>query len=74
MTTERIEPLSSTSGVRWIKSSRSGSTNDCVEVAVLAKETHGARDSKRTDGPILTFGSTSWQAFLTDVGDNDAAR
>ncbi|UED85600.1 Scr1 family TA system antitoxin-like transcriptional regulator [Streptomyces profundus] len=74
VTIERVEPLSSTAGVQWIKSSRSGSTNNCVEVAALAKRTHGVRDSKRTDGPILTFGSASWQAFLTDVGDNDTPR
>ncbi|GAA2944102.1 DUF397 domain-containing protein [Kitasatospora cinereorecta] len=52
-------------GLRWFKSSYSGSGGgDCVEVA----DGHGAvyvRDSKATSGgPMLRVGRGEWTAFL----------
>jgi hypothetical protein len=56
---------------RWVKSSYSGSTNDCVEVAALTGETHGVRDSKRTASPILTFDTTTWNTFLDSAANGE---
>ncbi|MFJ7072931.1 DUF397 domain-containing protein [Streptomyces sp. NPDC098781] len=51
-------------GIQWRKSSYSGDQGgECVE---LAEATHSVsiRDSKNTAGPILTFGPTTFTAFL----------
>ncbi|WP_406324749.1 DUF397 domain-containing protein [Streptomyces niveus] len=51
----------------WRKSSYSGSEGgDCVEVAAHPAAVH-VRDSKVTDGPVLTVTPTAWAAFTTDV-------
>jgi hypothetical protein len=54
---------------RWRKSSYSGSSNNCVEVA-----TSGAavtiRDSKAPDGPALTFSPQAWATFTTSIKAN----
>ncbi|MGA6164755.1 DUF397 domain-containing protein [Amycolatopsis magusensis] len=55
------------SGLRWIKSSASGSDPDkCVEIAF---DDHSVlvRDSKDRSGPRLNFSGTGWIAFLTSV-------
>lgn len=55
-----------TDGAAWRTSSYSGSTGgECVEVANTCPT--GAvpvRDSKNQTGPIVTVGSTAWQAFV----------
>jgi hypothetical protein len=49
---------------RWRKSSFSGASNDCVEIALV--ETGAAvRDSKNPDGPRLRFAHVGWADFLT---------
>jgi hypothetical protein len=53
------------SELKWFKSSYS--TNDgpeCVEVAVTPRTIH-IRDSKRTQGPHLTFAADQWTAFVS---------
>ncbi|MFF4083299.1 DUF397 domain-containing protein [Streptomyces sp. NPDC001777] len=48
----------------WHKSSYSGSQGgDCVEVAAHPAAVH-IRDSKVTDGPVLTVPPAAWTAFL----------
>ncbi|MGW2084557.1 DUF397 domain-containing protein [Streptomyces sp. NPDC001880] len=48
----------------WRKSSYSGSQGgDCVEVATHPAAVH-IRDSKVTDGPVLTVPPAAWTAFL----------
>jgi hypothetical protein len=53
--------------LQWRKSTRSG-VNNCVEVAFL--DGHIAvRDSKDQRGPVLTFTTAEWRAFLDGVRD-----
>lgn len=48
----------------WRKSSYSnGGTGNCVEVA-YAVEAVAVRDSKNTDGPMITVAPTAWRAFV----------
>ncbi|WP_079429906.1 DUF397 domain-containing protein [Streptomyces katrae] len=48
----------------WRKSSYSGDAGGaCVEVAAHPAAVH-IRDSKVTDGPVLTVAPTTWAAFV----------
>ncbi len=49
--------------LRWRKSSYSGSQSDCVEVALTNDAL--VRDSKNTDGAILTFTPSAFAGFLS---------
>ncbi|MBY8863322.1 DUF397 domain-containing protein [Nocardia sp. CA2R105] len=49
---------------KWFKSSRSGGSKNCVEVAFLPKSLVGVRDSKEPSGPALVFTSDEWSAFV----------
>ena len=48
----------------WVKSSRSFSNGNCVEVAELPGGSVGVRHSKDPDGPVLQFTRAAWNAFL----------
>lgn len=50
----------------WMKSSYSGSGNNCVEVAELDGG-RAVRDSKDPTGPALMFTATEWVAFTAGV-------
>lgn len=52
-------------GADWFKSSRSGASSNCVEVAFLPNSHVGVRDSKNPSGPALVFTATEWSAFTT---------
>jgi hypothetical protein len=47
----------------WTKSSRSGNNGQCVEVRDEG-DIVAVRDSKHTQGPILTFAAAEWTAFI----------
>jgi hypothetical protein len=53
----------------WHKSSRSGGTDNCVEIGVaIDGASVGVRDTKDNGGgPILDFNPVTWDAFLNDV-------
>ena len=50
----------------WHKSTRSGGSGDCVEVARPAGVVL-VRDSKDPDGPVLRFGLPAWRDFVAAV-------
>jgi hypothetical protein len=52
------------SRAKWRKSSRSGSSGNCVEVADNLPGTVAVRDSKNPDGPALMFTPAVWQSFV----------
>lgn len=60
--------------LEFVKSTRSGESNFCVEVARREPVIY-VRDSKDPAGPVLTFGRSDWVAFLAGVraGDFDLA-
>ncbi|MEV0092598.1 DUF397 domain-containing protein [Streptomyces sp. NPDC050738] len=51
----------------WIKSSYSAGNGACVEVKSPIMKAIAVRDSKISEGPSITFTSTSWNAFVTEV-------
>ncbi|MEV6865782.1 DUF397 domain-containing protein [Streptosporangium subroseum] len=51
----------------WRKSSRSGSGNNCVEVADNLTEIVAVRDSKDPHGPALIFSLGDWETFTTGI-------
>jgi len=54
--------------LHWRKSSYSGSTGECVEVASSnATANLLVRDSKDPSGEVLRFTHEAWQAFLAGV-------
>jgi uncharacterized protein DUF397 len=51
------------SRAQWRKSSYSGNTGNCVEVADLGQSV-AVRDSKDPSGPVLVFTPGEWLAFI----------
>jgi hypothetical protein len=51
----------------WRKSSYSGGSGNCVEVAGLRRGAVGVRDSKDPGGRALVFTVQAWQAFTDRV-------
>lgn len=54
---------------QWFKSSLSSGKEACVEVAWLAADHVGVRDSKNPTGPALVFAPGEWDAFTAGVRD-----
>ena len=48
----------------WRKSSYSGASGGCIEVAGNAQGLVAIRDSKNAEGPELTFVVTEWVRFV----------
>ncbi|MEV5598874.1 DUF397 domain-containing protein [Streptomyces sp. NPDC052496] len=56
------------SAVRWRKSSYSNTNGgNCIEITEDFPGTVPVRDSKTPHGPILTFPSASWTAFIDSL-------
>jgi hypothetical protein len=62
------------SGLRWVKSSLSFSSGNCVEVASLPDGGVGLRNSRDPEGPVLRFTPDEWHAFLggAQMGEFDS--
>lgn len=54
-------------GARWVKSTRSNGSAECVEVARNLPGVVGVRDSKDPSGPALAVNPTAWSAFAHQV-------
>jgi hypothetical protein len=59
------------SRAEWRKSTRSGSSGDCVEVADNLPGVVAVRDSKNPTGPALVFTPDEWAAFIGGVRDGE---
>ncbi|MFD4373930.1 DUF397 domain-containing protein [Streptomyces sp. NPDC058486] len=53
----------------WTKSSYSGGNGACVEVKSPAVAAIDVRDSKAPQGPSISFGPGSWNAFVGQVSN-----
>ncbi|MEX0171982.1 DUF397 domain-containing protein [Streptomyces sp. LMG1-1-1.1] len=51
----------------WTKSSYSGGNGACVEVKSPVVASIAVRDSKAPEGPSISFGPGSWNAFVGEV-------
>lgn len=51
-------------GAVWRKSSYSGTSGNCVEVATNLPGIVAIRDSKDPDGPKLVVSVSEWRAFI----------
>ncbi|MFD3649180.1 DUF397 domain-containing protein [Streptomyces cyaneofuscatus] len=61
-------PTPGPTALHWFKSSYSnGDGGACVEIAAHPSAIH-IRDSKVTDGPVLTVEPTTWSAFIHGSG------
>ncbi|MFI9123821.1 DUF397 domain-containing protein [Streptomyces bikiniensis] len=60
---------SSAPGLAWRKSSYSGGSNDCVEVADGLAGVMPVRDSKCPTGPALVVPADAWSAFVGGLKD-----
>jgi Domain of unknown function (DUF397) len=58
-------------GAEWRKSSYSGNTGDCVEVARNLPGIVAVRDSKDRDGQALVFTAGEWRAFVSGARDRE---
>ncbi len=59
-------------GARWRKSTRSGNSGNCVEVARNLPGIVAIRDSKNPEGPALVVTPIAWAAFASSVKVLDA--
>ena len=57
--------------VTWRKSSHSGQSGNCVEVAGSLPGGVGVRDSKNPGGPALVLTASAWRAFAERVKSGD---
>lgn len=57
-------------GVIWRKSSRSGYSGNCVEIASFSDGQIGIRDSKANGrGPVIFVAPAGWSAFVAGIKD-----
>lgn len=67
MNNPRVAPPATLADETYTKSTRSGGTGNCVEVAALPGGHRAVRDSKHPTGPALTFTAAEWTAFTTSL-------
>jgi hypothetical protein len=57
-------------GAVWRKSSRSGSGDQCVEMAALSSDLRAVRDSKDPAGPALVLTPSAWRGRLDAIKES----
>lgn len=57
----------------WRKSSHSGQSGNCVEVARNLRGLVAVRDSRQPDGVELVVSQETWRAFISTVRPEGAA-
>ena len=57
--------------VTWVKSRRSNSTGNCVEVAQLTGGSVAVRNSRFPQGPGLVYTREEMEAFILGAKDGD---
>lgn len=67
-------PSGADAAQNWRKSSRSMTNGNCVEVAGLAREFVGVRDSMNPAGAVLGFSQGEWDAFVGGVRNGEFDR
>lgn len=61
-------------GANWKKSTRSGGSGNCVEVALELPAAPGhvaVRHSKNPDAGVIVYTDAEWAAFVGGVGDGE---
>lgn len=60
--------------IRWIKASASTGNGACFQVATVKEDEILVRNSRDPEGPVLSFTSAEWVAFLAGAkaGEFDA--
>ncbi|MFY1650411.1 DUF397 domain-containing protein [Solwaraspora sp. WMMB762] len=59
--------MDSLTDAKWRKSSRSGNSGNCVEVATNLPDVIAVRDSKDATGSVLTFAPAQWATFTAHL-------
>ncbi|MDL4772599.1 DUF397 domain-containing protein [Actinomadura xylanilytica] len=62
--------MTAPSRVQWRKSRRSGTGDNCVEVAQF-RHSIGVRDSKAPNAGTLVFSHQAWAVFITHIKQNN---
>ena len=58
-------------GAEWRKSSRSGGSGQCVEVATNLDGVVAVRHSKRPDAEVILYTKAEWEAFIGGAKDGE---
>ena len=64
-------PAAELGAVTWVKSGRSGSQGNCVELAELSGGAVAVRNSRFPDGPALVYTRAEIQALVLGAKDGD---
>ena len=64
-------PAAELDGATWVKSRRSNSTGNCVEVARLSGGDVAVRNSRHPEGPGLIYTHAEMEAFILGAKDGD---
>ncbi|WP_018655964.1 DUF397 domain-containing protein [Actinomadura flavalba] len=59
------------SGARWLKSRRSNSQGNCVEIAELPGDRIAMRNSRHPEGPALIYTRPEIEALIMGAKDGD---
>jgi hypothetical protein len=62
----RMPNSSALDAAEWRKSSHSGASGDCVEVAAV-NSIRAIRDSKDPQGAFLGFNVSAWKTFVSEI-------